>query len=350
MKTVFFCGHKSRYGIAHLKPILESEFQVLAVILATDSRWDQFYQKLLGKSYYEAKDRQPTLSFKSFLKQVISVRLLKLIQKVYNKVVARDVFLNVKVPVIYTSDANGSLFLEKLKTINPDLILSAAYPQIFSKELIKIPVYGAVNFHPSLLPKFRGAHPHFWAIAKGERESGLTAHYMTEKIDDGNIIEQVNFPIWQYTYSEFYHKIIEETPTIVKKVELFFIEKIGSVHPQKNSEASYFQEPRDIHKRIFWNINSAEDINNLIRTEQAFFFFRSFKIKPLKAKVTKTNRNLTNNVNVTPGTIVDVKSDCLVVKANGGCINIYFVVYCGKKMTSMEWITRHKINIGEVIL
>jgi methionyl-tRNA formyltransferase len=351
MRTVFFCGHKSRYGLAHLKPILESGFQIVAVVLATDKRWECFREQLAGKSYYNFRDRNLTLSFKSFLKQALPAKAIRLIRKDYQEVavVKTDVVFNLKVPVIYTFDVNEPTFLEKLKVIKPELIMSAAYPQIFSEELIKIPSSGAVNFHPSLLPKFRGAHPHFWAIAKGEKVSGLTAHYMTVTIDDGDIIAQVDFPIWQYTYSEFYNKIVEEVPAIIKMVELFLIEKKGRARPQNDEDASYFREPREIHKRIFWNIHLAEEIKNLIRTEQAFCYFRSAKVGCLNASITRTNRNLTNDVNVEPGTIVDLKNDCIVIKAIDGCINIESIIDCGKQMTSMEWIMRRKINIGEKI-
>ncbi len=57
-----------------------------------------------------------------------------------------------------------------------------------------------------------GFHPHFWAICKGEENSGMTAHFMTEKLDDGDIVAQLEFPIIQYTYSDFYEKLIQETP------------------------------------------------------------------------------------------------------------------------------------------
>ena len=347
MRTVFFCGHKSRYGFAHLKPMLESRLQVLAVVLATDERWRFFHEKLTGKSYYDTRGHRFTLSFKSFLKQILPVSVIRSIKRDYHEVAKTNVLSNVKVPLIYTYDVNDSAFLEKLKMMNPDLIISAAYPQIFAKELIKIPPDGAVNFHPSLLPKYRGAHPHFWAIAKGEEISGLTAHYMTENIDDGHIIAQIEFPIWQYTYSELYDKIVEEVPTIVKNVELFFMNNNRKAQPQNHAEATYFREPREIHKRIFWDIHSAEEVKNLIRTQQAFCFFRHVKIKPIKGTIAIINRNMTNNVSVAPGTIVDVKSDCVVVKTVDRCINIESLEDHGKKLSPMEWTARWKVNIGE---
>lgn len=352
LKVLFFCGHKSPYGLAHLIPILESRFDVIAVVVATEDRWDCFRETLSGKSYYRTESARSFSQIidkyiKGNIKRVLSEKFIRLFRKDYKKdIKIPDILRTHNISLLQVFDVNEKSFVEKVKELNPDLILSAAYPQIFSKDLIAIPHKGSINFHPSLLPKYRGAHPHFWAIAKGEKKSGQTAHFMTEKIDDGDIVAQIEYPIEGYSYSQHYQKIIEEVPTLVRKVEEFFYQNKKAV-PQNLLEGSYFRNDREVHWRIFWCIHSAEDVANLSRTEKAFCFFRGVKVKFIQSYVTKTNRNLTNNVQVETGTIIDVNKECLIVKTKDACINIEVLEECGKKIPAIKWVQKHRVNIGE---
>ena len=83
-----------------------------------------------------------------------------------------------------------------IRTLSPDLILVSSFNQILPKAIITIPRIGIVNFHPSLLPKYRGATPTVWALMNGEKETGMTAHFIEdEKIDSGRIIAQEKIKI-----------------------------------------------------------------------------------------------------------------------------------------------------------
>ena len=200
--------------------------------------------------------------------------------------------------------------------------MSAAYPQIFSKEVLDIPKIGAINFHPALLPKYRGAHPHFWQILNGESEGGLTAHFMTERIDDGDIIAQVSFPIDGCTYAELYEKIIENTPPLVSSVGVFFQKEANRARPQNPEDATSYRSDRQIDGRIFWSIHTSKEIQNLTRAGVAYCFFRDKMVNFVSSDVTESNRNLTNHVRVESGTIVDIGQDSISVKTIDGCINI----------------------------
>jgi methionyl-tRNA formyltransferase len=79
--------------------------------------------------------------------------------------------------------------------IRPDLIVSVAASQIFKEPLLRVPPLGCINIHGALLPRYRGMLPSFWTLYNGEREGGVTVHYMNPGIDDGAIIAQRHFPI-----------------------------------------------------------------------------------------------------------------------------------------------------------
>ncbi len=78
--------------------------------------------------------------------------------------------------------------IEFLKSLNPDVIVVVAYGKILPKEVLKIPKFGCVNIHASLLPKYRGASPVQTSIICGEKITGVTAIFLSEKLDAGDII------------------------------------------------------------------------------------------------------------------------------------------------------------------
>lgn len=85
--------------------------------------------------------------------------------------------------------------VEELKALKPDLICAVAYGKILPQEVLDIPQYGCVNIHASLLPKLRGAGPIQWSILKGDRETGVTAMYMSAGMDEGDMIDHMVLPI-----------------------------------------------------------------------------------------------------------------------------------------------------------
>ena len=341
LRTLFLCGHKSPYGLAHLKPILDSSFDVVAVVLASNARWSIFRESLTGKVFVEA-DPPPVR-----IARALRSHAMRFLHHTVPESKVRKLCSKKNIPVWSTLDVNESSFIRKIKNCNIDLVLSAAFPQIFSKRLIEIPRRGSVNFHPSLLPKFRGAHPHFWAIAKGETESGISAHFMTERIDDGDIIAQISFEISNLSYQQLYDKIVLETPVLVAHVEKFFHTEDATASPQDSSQATYFRNNRDIHQRIFWELLSAAEILNLTRTGTAYCYFRNKPVNILEVYITKSNRNLTNNLQVVPGAVVDFFEDALVVKAVDGCVNVQLLESGRRRYSFDKWIRKHRVKIGE---
>jgi methionyl-tRNA formyltransferase len=84
---------------------------------------------------------------------------------------------------------------QEILDLKPDIILTAAYGQIIPQELINGPEFGCINFHGSILPKYRGGAPIQRAIMNGEKRTGITLMYMDAKMDEGNIIKVSDFPI-----------------------------------------------------------------------------------------------------------------------------------------------------------
>lgn len=95
-----------------------------------------------------------------------------------------------KVKVYECANINQEETLETIRTLNPDLILTMAWPKKFGATLLKLPSLGCVNCHPSLLPKHRGGFPISAALLAGDAETGVTFHYMNENYDTGDVLLQ----------------------------------------------------------------------------------------------------------------------------------------------------------------
>ena len=347
MKAIFFCGDRSPYGLAHVQPLLDSSFEIIAVVAATDKRWKTFRTALQGDSqdYSHLASR---LTFAHRLRRVARRIRQRIFGKGQESVSQLEKMCGDK-RILHCDDVNSDSLCTTWSELNPDLVISAAYPQIFSADLLSVPSVDSINFHPSALPKYRGAHPHYWAIREGATTTGVTAHRMTPELDAGAIIAQRTFQCADLTYSELYDRIVDETPHLVEDVESFYIEGAGKAHKQKESEVSYYRNDRTIHSRIFWDRFSHREICNLVRTEKAFCFVGRRKVRIVEADFTSDNRNMTNEISVPPGAIVDISSEGVVVHAKEGFVVIRSARCQGKVLRPLEFAKNLHLGIGEVL-
>ncbi len=100
-----------------------------------------------------------------------------------------------KVPVDRPESLDAAGFHDHLRELGVDLLISVACPKIVRKDLLELPPQGVINIHGALLPKYRGKLPSFWVLAHGEETTGVTVHFMNEKVDDGPIVVQKRVPI-----------------------------------------------------------------------------------------------------------------------------------------------------------
>lgn len=82
-----------------------------------------------------------------------------------------------------------------LAALQPDLICVSCFPHRLPPAILALPRLGCLNVHPSLLPRFRGPAPLFWALRTGVLETGVTVHFMDENFDTGDVVGQRPFPL-----------------------------------------------------------------------------------------------------------------------------------------------------------
>ena len=135
--------------------------------------------------------------------------------------------------------------LTPVRTFQPDVIIVAGFSIILKAPVLSIPGKGCINLHPSLLPKYRGPEPFYWVLKNQEKETGITIHYMVEKIDAGDIIQQASFPIRP---DDDESSLMEKSIPLAGKLLRNVIQQIESDtidrRPQNEADASYYSFPR----------------------------------------------------------------------------------------------------------
>jgi methionyl-tRNA formyltransferase len=99
------------------------------------------------------------------------------------------------VPVLQPEKVNRSDTYEQVRALRPDVAVVVAFGRLLSTTFLQLPPYGCVNLHASLLPRLRGAAPIQWAVARGDRQTGLTTMQMDAGMDTGDILLQLRVPI-----------------------------------------------------------------------------------------------------------------------------------------------------------
>ena len=164
-----------------------------------------------------------------------------------------------------TTDINLPENVERVRAIAPAFIFSFYYRNMVKAELLSIPRLGALNLHGSLLPKYRGRVPVNWAVINGESQTGATLHYMVEKPDAGDIVDQEPVGIaFTDTARDVFGKVTDAAVALLARAWPLLLQEKAARRPMNLSEGSYCGGRKPADGRIDWK-NSAVQIYNLIR-------------------------------------------------------------------------------------
>ncbi|MCC5822902.1 MAG: hypothetical protein LAT64_04745 [Phycisphaerales bacterium] len=90
---------------------------------------------------------------------------------------------------------NDPAYIETVRELKPDVVASVAAPEIFRKGILEVPSLGCINIHSGRLPVYRGMMPNFWQLLHGEEHAVVTVHEMVEKLDAGDILGTLEWPL-----------------------------------------------------------------------------------------------------------------------------------------------------------
>ena len=144
------------------------------------------------------------------------------------------------IPVYQPTKLRDGSALEIIKGLSPDLIAVVAYGRLLPPDFLSFPPLGCVNVHASLLPKFRGASPINWAVASGEKRTGVTTMYMAEEMDTGDIIMQKSTPIGEReTAGQLHDRLMQMGAVLLLKTVDLLARSAAKAKPQDHSKATY---------------------------------------------------------------------------------------------------------------
>ena len=220
-----------------------------------------------------------------------------------------------------------------------DVLLSINYLYLVNDYIYEYPKKYAINFHGSLLPKYRGRTPHVWAIINNEKETGITAHLITKNCDEGDIVFQEKVTIDENStgadlleeYGKRFPLIID---TIISKITNGSLE----VFPQNHDLATYYGKRVPEDGVINWDWQK-ERIRNWVRAQAkpypgAFSFVNGKKIIIHQIKLSN-HGYLDTDVN---GSILKVK-DTIIVKVQNGAI----------ELTDYQIENNTPLNVGDLL-
>lgn len=237
--------------------------------------------------------------------------------------------------------------IEKIKSLKPDVLVTCAFGQILSEEILKIAPYGAINVHASLLPKYRGAAPINWAILNGETETGITIMKTELSLDSGPIILQKKCNIEENETSvELFKKLsLLSADTLIVALEQIKSGK-AKFTAQDHSKATKAPVIKKELGLINWDTSSKE-IHNKIRGLQpwptAFTHFQNKTIKIWDSRAVACYGSTDTN----PGTIIEI-GDYVKVKTKDGALNIYKLQPENKNIINVkDWINGAHVKIGD---
>lgn len=237
--------------------------------------------------------------------------------------------------------------LQKVRDIEPDLIITAAFGQLLPEGVLEVPRYGALNVHASLLPKHRGGAPIHRAIMNGDSHTGVTIMYMAKKLDAGDIISSERIEIKDEDDTGIlFNKLSHVGASLLMKTLPSVISGENERTEQDHDAATFSPNISKSDEIIDFN-QDARDVFNTIRGLNPWPVGHTI-LDDKRLKI--FSASLTNETTNKPaGTIVKQSDDgFLVATGDGLLINLTEVQLAGKKrVKAFDFINNQKDLIGE---
>ncbi|MBO5398411.1 MAG: methionyl-tRNA formyltransferase [Clostridia bacterium] len=244
--------------------------------------------------------------------------------------------------------ANNEELKAEIGALNPDIFCVVAYGKYLPKSYINMCKYEPVNIHPSLLPKYRGSAPIQWAVLNGDKETGVTSMYISEKMDAGDIILQEKVQIGEYeTTGELWDRLSKIGGNLLVKTLEQIENGTAPRIPQGEEYSEVTMISKDMAKIDFEK--TAEEIKNLVRGLNPFLgaygFLEGKKIKIWRAEVKELAQEYKDKQN---GEIViaDDKKG-LYIKLKDGLLSVLEIQgENAKRMNTLDYLRGNKIDVG----
>ncbi len=256
---------------------------------------------------------------------------------------AVDQALDVYQPETYKED---HVFAE-YQALAPDLTVMAFVTDIIPPRFFDVPTHGTINYHPSLLPRHRGASAINWAVIMGDQQTGLSIFWPDGGIDTGLILLQKEIDIGpdDTTGSLYFNHLFPMgVDAILESIDLIIAGNAPKM-PQNEADATYEPPCDDRVAAIDWD-KPARELYNLVRgcdpQPGAFALLKREKIRFYGARLTL------ERVDSVPGTILDIDDQTMTVAVAEGRLTVSKVRPAkGKKMSASEFVAEYGLKAGD---
>lgn len=253
------------------------------------------------------------------------------------------------IPVYQPVTLKDGAFAEELSLIDPDLIIVAAYGKILPAYILDYPKHGCINAHASLLPRWRGAAPIQRAIMAGDRLSGVTAMYMAQGLDTGDMILTVEVPITdEDDFGTLHDKLAVAggeamTQTVAKL-------RAGTVirQMQNDADATYAAKIENPDCVIDFG-KSVTDVYNQVRGLSPVPLALTWMPDGKRLKIIAAQKEVCT-VTAAPGTVVAIDRGTLDIACGDGILHVTHLQPEGKgRMAAADFLRGRKISVGDVL-
>ena len=293
--NIIFAGTPD-FAAKHLRVLLESEFNVVAV--------------------YTQPDR-PAGRGKKLTASAV-----------------KEVAVAQNIPVYQPENFKDAASVEQLAALNADLMIVVAYGLILPKVVLETPRLGCLNVHGSLLPRWRGAAPIQRAIWAGDKETGVTIMQMNEGLDTGDMLSKVSCPIEaSETSASLYEKLAQQAPLALADTIKQLAAGELTAQVQDESLANYAKKLSKAEALIDWSREGAF-IERCIRAfnpwPMSYFMLSDKAVKVHQASL------LAINSEKEIGTIISADKKGIQVVTGSGVLNLEVIQLAGKKAMPVQ--------------
>ena len=252
-------------------------------------------------------------------------------------------------PVYQPVTLKDGAFAEELSLIDPELIIVAAYGKILPTYVLDYPKYGCINAHASLLPRWRGAAPIQRALMAGDRLSGVTAMYMAQGLDTGDMILTVRVPITdEDDFGTLHDKLAVAggeamTETIAKLRDGTVTREV-----QNDADATYAAKIENPDCVIDFT-KSVTDVYNQVRGLSPVPLALTWMPDGKRLKIVAAQKEI-RSVTAAPGTVVAIEGGTLDIACADGILHVTHLQPEGKgRMAAADFLRGRKLSVGDVL-
>jgi len=253
------------------------------------------------------------------------------------------------IPVYQPVKLRDGAALEIIRSLDPELIVVAAYGRLLPDEILDYPARGCINVHSSLLPKYRGAAPINWAILNGERETGVTIMYMASELDAGDVITRRATPIGpNETAEELFARLAVLGAELLTDVLQSMEEGTVSRTPQNDAAATYAPMLSRELSPMQFTLTAArlhDQVRGLVPWPVATAEIGGVRCKVFSTVIIDT---VTDQA---PGTVLMAGKEGLWVACGGGTVLELRELQPdgGKRMAAADYLRGHSLEVGKAL-